>query len=127
MRDPIRSRGAITQPGLALGSVTTHPLAGAADTDSGGLGRLVTVRSPSDNTPAELPTAFQTERRVSVQIHPVSSFGTEVAWQLSASKGARMDQPTQELHLGRRRTAAGRILGSWAGAARRQPTKGTDQ
>jgi hypothetical protein len=42
-----------------------------------------------------------------VQVHPVSSLGTEFAWQLSASKGARMDQPTQELQLDRFR----RVLG----------------
>jgi hypothetical protein len=34
-----------------------------------------------------------------VQIHPVSSLVGLIAWQLSASKEARMDQPTQELHL----------------------------
>ena len=47
MRDPMRRRGTITQPELALGAVAAHPLAGAADTDSGGLGRLATVRSRS--------------------------------------------------------------------------------
>jgi SAM-dependent methyltransferase len=34
-----------------------------------------------------------------VQVHPVSSLGLSRFGQLSASKGARMDQPTQELQL----------------------------
>src|SRR5580700_4748284 len=73
MRDPMRRRGLITKPDLSLGSVATHPLAGAADTDAGGLGRLRQRPLPLNHTTAELPTPFQTERRVSVQIHPVSS------------------------------------------------------
>ena len=39
---------------------------------------------------------------ISVHLHPVSSLVGLIAWQLSASKEARMDQPTQELHIGRR-------------------------
>ena len=73
VRDPMRRRGAITQPGLPLSAVAPHPLAGAADTDSGGLGRLRQRPLPLNHSAAELPTAFQTERRVSVQIHSVSS------------------------------------------------------
>ena len=69
----MRRRGPITKPGLSLGLVATHPLAGAPDTDTGGLGRLRQRPLPLNHTTAELPTPFQTERRVSVQIHPVSS------------------------------------------------------
>ena len=39
----------------------------------GGLGRLRQRPLPLNHSQTELPTAFQTERRVSVQIHPVSS------------------------------------------------------
>jgi hypothetical protein len=38
-----------------------------------------------------------------VKLQPVSSLVGLIAWQLSASKEARMDQPTQELQLGRGR------------------------
>jgi hypothetical protein len=69
----MRRRGPVTEPELALGAVTTHPLAGAADADAGGLGRLRHRPLPVNHSQAELPTAFQTERRVSVQIHSVSS------------------------------------------------------
>jgi hypothetical protein len=73
VRDPMRRGGAITQPELPLGAVAPHPLAGAANTDSGGLGRLRQRPLSLNHSPAELPPAFQTERRVSVQIHSVSS------------------------------------------------------
>ena len=72
-RDPIGAAGPITKPGVSLGSVATHPLTSAADADAGGLGRLRQRPLPLDHNPAELPTPFQTERSVSVQIHPVSS------------------------------------------------------
>jgi hypothetical protein len=35
-----------------------------------------------------------------VKLHSGVLLGTEVAWQLSASKGARMDNVLKELHLG---------------------------
>src|ERR1017187_3742994 len=40
MRDQVWSRRPIEQPGLALCSIATHPLASAPDADFGGLGRL---------------------------------------------------------------------------------------
>jgi hypothetical protein len=61
------------QPGLALDAVSAHPLARAADADAGGLGRLRHRSLPLNHRQTELATAFQTERRVSVQIHSVSS------------------------------------------------------
>src|ERR1039458_9895701 len=73
VRDPMRRRGAIPQPALPLGSVATHPFARAADAASGGLGRLRQRPLPINDGTAELATAFQTERSVSVQVHPVSS------------------------------------------------------
>jgi hypothetical protein len=69
----------------------------------------------SSRTPlGEVAALVQTERSVSVKIHPVSSLGL-IAWQLSASKGARMDQPTQELHLDLARAAASGPLDAEAG------------
>jgi hypothetical protein len=55
------------QPELALGAVSAHPFAGAADTDSGGLGRLRQRPLPINDGAAELPAAFQTERRVDME------------------------------------------------------------
>jgi hypothetical protein len=69
VRDPTRSRGPVAQPELALGAVATDPFARAADADAGGLRRLRHRPLALNDSPAELPTAFQTERRVSVQIH----------------------------------------------------------
>src|SRR5664279_5430876 len=69
----MRRRGAVTQPWLSLGAVAAHPLAGAADADAGGLGRLRHRPLVINHSAAELSSAFQTERRVSVQIHSVSS------------------------------------------------------
>jgi hypothetical protein len=79
MRDRPRRGGPIVQPELALGPIAPYPLARAADTDSGGLGRLRHRPFPAHNPTTELSAAFQTERRVSVKLHPVSSLGrTEV-------------------------------------------------
>ena len=69
----MRRRGAITQPSVSLSNVATHPFASAADADAGGLGRRRQRPLPINHSQTELATAFQTERRVSVQIHPVSS------------------------------------------------------
>ena len=78
MRNPMWRRGAVKQPELAIVAVATHPFAGAADADLGGRGRLAHRPLTARNPTAELPTTFQTERRVSVKLHPGSSFGTEV-------------------------------------------------
>src|SRR3989442_372726 len=75
VRSRVRRRGAGEQPELALGAVTPDPLAGAADADFGGLGRLRQRPSLLDHPTAQLPTSIQTESRVSVQVHPVSSLG----------------------------------------------------
>src|ERR1019366_8539356 len=73
VRNPMRRRGAIPQPALPLSAVADHPFARAADTDSGGLGRLRQRPLPLNDGTAELAAAFETERSVSVQVHPVSS------------------------------------------------------
>src|SRR5437763_417440 len=57
------------------GAGATHPLTGAADADLGGRGRLAHRPSLLEHPTAELPTTFQTERSVSVKLHPVSSLG----------------------------------------------------
>src|SRR5438309_983144 len=68
-------RGPVQQPELALDSITPHPLAGAADADFGGLGRLRPRPRFLHYPPAQLPTPIQTERSISVKVHPVSSLG----------------------------------------------------
>src|ERR1700740_1716740 len=92
VRDRIRRRGAVEQPELALGAVTPDPLAGAADADFGGLGCLRQRPSLLNNSTAQLPTSIQTESRVSVQIHPVSSLGLSGLAALSLQGGP--DGPT---------------------------------
>ncbi len=98
MRDAPGSRGAIQQPELALCSIATNPLSSAADADFGGLGRLrqrpgsSTTRSQSSRRLFRLSAALAC-RFIRC---PPWDWG---AWQLPASKGARMNQPTQELQL----------------------------
>src|SRR5919109_4149213 len=79
MRDrPGRTR-VIVQPELALDPESGHPFTCAADTDPGGPGRLRQRPLLLDDLAAQLTTTLQTERRVSVKLHPVSSLGrTEV-------------------------------------------------
>ena len=53
-----------------------------------------------DYSPTELVVALQTERGVSLKVHPVSSLGP--SWLGSSQPPrARMDQPTPQLELGR--------------------------
>jgi hypothetical protein len=55
----MRRRGAVTQPWLSLGAVAAHPLAGAADADAGGLGRLRHRPLALNHSQTELTTAFR--------------------------------------------------------------------
>src|SRR3984893_11589658 len=71
MRDPVRSRGAVEQPKLALGSIAAYPLSSAPDADFGGLGRLRHRPGLVNDSLTEQLALIQAERRVSVQIHPV--------------------------------------------------------
>src|SRR5438105_14645939 len=73
MRNRPRRARAVIQPELALRPVTAHPLTRAADTDSGGRGRLRQRPLALYDPTAQLTTPFQTERRVSVKLPPVSS------------------------------------------------------
>src|SRR6266516_6262888 len=106
--DSLRPRVAISQATLPLDSVPVHPFARAAEADTGSLGR--SGQGPSlNNHPLGQPSpATPTERRVTVKPHPDLLLGAESAWQPSASKEARMDQPPQELQLGRHQTASRR-------------------
>src|ERR1019366_3927707 len=99
VRDRAGRRGAIKQTELALCSVAPDPLARTAHANRGGRGRLGQRPTLLNHATAKLPAPFQTERSVSVKVHPVSSLDWG-AWQLPASKGTRMDQRTQELQLG---------------------------
>jgi len=56
--------------------------------------RAQVVDGSSGSSPHPSPSSAASP--VSVQIHPVSSLGTELLWQLSASMEAWMDQPIQE-------------------------------
>src|SRR5439155_11045337 len=98
--DSPRTRGAVEQAALALEPVPARPLARAADADTGGLGRRLQRPTLDDHPLGQPPAATPTERRVTVKLHPDLLLGAESAWQPSASKEARMDQPAQELHLG---------------------------
>jgi hypothetical protein len=73
--DPRRCRAAVLQAGLGVGEVALAPLAAGALAHSGGRGRLrerpALLEHPTDHQLAPL----RTERRVSVNLHPVSSLG----------------------------------------------------
>ena len=74
MRDPAWRRRTIKQPELALerGTAPTH-LRAQRTLTSAAAAASVSVQPCIHNPTAELPTPFQTERRVSVKLHPVSS------------------------------------------------------
>src|SRR5262249_26368296 len=97
--DAPRPRRAIEQAALAFEPVPADPLARAADADPGGLGRRRQRPTLADHPLGQPPPTAPTERRVTVKPHPDLLLGAESAWQPSASKEARMDQPAQELHL----------------------------
>jgi hypothetical protein len=88
-------RAAVLQPDRALAQEPVAPLAARAVAHSGGRGRLrdrpPLLGHPTDHQLA----ALRAERRVSVNLHPVSSLGL-IAWQLSASKGHRMALPHRQ-------------------------------
>ena len=92
VRDRAWCRGAVEQPELAFHAVAPDPLAGAADADFGGLGRLRQRPSLINYSPAQLPTTIQTECSVSVEVHPVSSLGLSRLVALSLQGGP--DGPT---------------------------------
>src|SRR5437763_7325680 len=92
MRDQARRRGTIHQSELALDSVAPHPLTGTADADFGGLGRRRDRPSFLDDPPAQQPAPIQTERSISVKVHPVSSLGLSRLAALSLQGGS--DGPT---------------------------------
>src|ERR1700683_4576630 len=75
MRDRTRRRGAIEETETPLDPIAPDPLAGTADADFGGLGRFRQRPPIIDNTPAQQPTSIQTERSVSVKVHPVLPLG----------------------------------------------------
>ena len=75
MRDAMRRRGAIAQPGLALGAVARDPLRARALADFGRLGGLRQRPPVREDTNDHPPALIQAEGRVSVQLHPVSSLG----------------------------------------------------
>src|SRR5579884_4486735 len=92
MRDGPWHRGTIQQPELTLSAVARHPLTGTADADLGGRGRLAQRPLTLHHPPAQLPASFQTERSVSVKLHPVSSLGLRCLAALSLQGGP--DGPT---------------------------------
>src|SRR5665213_3313752 len=73
MRDPAWRARTIEQPVLALDPIPPRPLAGTTHTDLSSRCRLRQRPTLIDNSPRELPAPIQTERRVSVKLHPVSS------------------------------------------------------
>src|SRR5712691_6151992 len=92
MRDRVRGRRAVEQAELAVGAVAPHPLARAADADLRGLSCLRQRPLLINYAPAQKPTSIQTERSVSVKIHPVSSLGLSGLAALSLQGGP--DGPT---------------------------------
>jgi hypothetical protein len=70
-----RGRGTIGQSGLALLAVATHPLARRDLAHLGGLGRLAERPTPIDYPPGQPKALLRCERRVTVELHPVTSMG----------------------------------------------------
>jgi hypothetical protein len=66
-------RGAIEQAGLALAAIARGPFLGGALAHLGGRGRLGERPTLLDDAMGQQTPPFQTERRVSVELHPVSS------------------------------------------------------
>jgi hypothetical protein len=71
--DVAGGRGPIEQARLALGLIAGNPLAGGRLAHLGGLGRLGERLISFDQSVNEEPALVQTERGVSVELHPVSS------------------------------------------------------
>ena len=90
MRHRARRRGTIQQPALAVGPIAGDPLRAGALAHSGGLGRLRERPLLLEHPPHHRQPALRTERRVSVNLHPVSSLGLGLQHH-PASKGARMN------------------------------------
>src|SRR4029078_13464275 len=90
--DPPRRRWAIVQPELALDAIAPHPLARAADADFGGLCPLRQRPLQLEPPTAEQSPLAQTQSRVSVQSHPVSSL--ELVASSTSSLQGGPDEPT---------------------------------
>src|SRR5829696_7088294 len=86
-------------PELAFGAVAPDPLARAADTNFGGLGRRRQRPLLIDNPLNQHPPLVQAESRVSVELHPVSSLGLSRLAALSLQGGP--DEPTSSGTTGR--------------------------
>ena len=97
-------RGATVR--LAREAVALGPFAGAAHAHTRRCRRRRQCPALHHDAPRELAASAPTENRVTVKPHPVSSLDWG-AWQLPASKGARMNQRAQELHLDVSRRVAG--------------------
>src|SRR5450759_2199453 len=92
MRDRERRRRVIQQAELAVHAIATHPLPGTTNADLDGRGRLRHRPCLINDSLTEQPALIQAERRVSVQIHPVSSLGLRCLAALSLQGGP--DEPT---------------------------------
>jgi hypothetical protein len=75
VRDPAERAGAVKQTRLALLPEAASPLARRALAHLGGRGRRSERPVLLHNPPGKNTPLVQTERRVSVKIHPVSSLG----------------------------------------------------
>jgi hypothetical protein len=69
---PARRRGTINQPGVTLGQIAAHPLAGSLAAHFGRLGGLRDRPSLLTNSPNHPTTLLDCQRRISVQLHPES-------------------------------------------------------
>src|ERR1039458_8573441 len=73
MRDPAWRARTIEQALLALEPIPARPLTSTTQTDLSGPCRLGHSPTLINNPTRELPAPIQTERSVSVKLHPVSS------------------------------------------------------
>src|SRR6185312_10365773 len=73
--DALGRRRAIEQPSYALDPKTTSPLSSTTLADLGGLGRLLQRPAFLNHSASKKLPLLQSERSVTVELHPVSSLG----------------------------------------------------
>ena len=115
-RHPGRGRGTIKQTIRTLGTEPSKPLRDRADTHTGSLGRPRQRPALLQHPLHDQPTRMQTGTSVTVQLHP----GPPSDWVAStppASKEARMEQRSWELHLAPSRRFGTGTFGFYSSAA----------
>src|SRR5437764_2925807 len=105
----MRTRAAIAQPSPTLLAPASHPSVDRALGDAGGLGRRPHRPTLLENPIDQQPAAVRTGAGVTVELHPVSSFGL---------RGLSTTQPPRRPGCLYRRTSLGTTSNPPRGSAR---------